>query len=186
MKKIDEKILYEGKWLTLKESVFLNKNGKKVKWETVSRKNCTLILIVVAKLLPSERFVIIKQFRQSIDGYSLGFPAGLTNLDPENTELMEEEALRELKEETGFVGKIISKSPRIKVNSGMADLQMEIHFANIDENLPENKNPVQNLEPSEDIEVVLLKKEEVKPFLKKMEKQGVNIGAGLYYMFGIL
>jgi ADP-ribose diphosphatase len=186
MKKINEKILYEGNWLTLNESVFYNENGVEVKWETVSRKNYSLILIVVAKLMPSERFVILKQFRQSIDGYVLGFPAGLTDLNPGDEKLMETEALRELEEETGYTGKIISKSPKIKANSGMSDLEMEVYIAHIDENLEINKNPKQKLETSEEIEVFLLKKEEIKPFLTKMQKNGVNIGAGIWYMFGIL
>lgn len=58
MKKISEKILFEGNWLQLKESVYDNK-GSKVKWETVDRKTSKITIVIIAKLIPSERYVLI-------------------------------------------------------------------------------------------------------------------------------
>ncbi|EKN43065.1 NUDIX family hydrolase, partial [Clostridium botulinum CFSAN001627] len=98
MKKLEEKILYEGKWISFKEISYLNNEEKLLKWEAVERTNTTKAVVIVAKLVPTERYVFIKQYRPAIDNYVIGFPAGL--LEQEDVEA---EAKRELKEETGYV-----------------------------------------------------------------------------------
>ena len=97
MKKISEKILFEGNWLLFKESTFLSYDGKEIKWEIIERKHNGTVLIIIAKLLPSKRYVLIRQYRPAINNYIIGFPAGVSDSDN-----ITDEALRELKEETGY------------------------------------------------------------------------------------
>jgi len=180
MKKISEKILFEGNWLLFKESTFLSHNGKEIKWEIIERKNNGTVLIIMAKLLPSNRYVLIRQYRPAINNYIIGFPAGVT--DDDN---IAEEALKELKEETGYTGEIISISPILKINPGIMNINAHIVIVEIDEKNPLNKNPEQSLEPSEEIEVILKTKKDIKEFLLQEIKKGHEIGIGLWYVFGI-
>jgi len=169
MKKLEEKILYKGKWISFKEISYLNNEEEILKWEAVERTNTTKAVVIVAKLVPTERYVFIKQYRPAIDNYVIGFPAGL--LEQEDIEL---EAKRELKEETGYIGKVVDISPDYTIL-----VQMEI-----DENDELNKNPKQELEPSEDIEVILVSKEESRDFLIEQKNKGVDVGVGPWYIFG--
>jgi ADP-ribose pyrophosphatase len=180
MKKIEEKILYEGNWLQLKETLYDN-NGNEVKWETVDRKTSKITVVIVAKLIPSEKYILIKQYRMPINNYIIGFPAGVS----EGKEL-ESDIKKELKEETGYVGKIISISPPLKSNPGMTDETVRIATVIIDENLEGNIKPRQELEPSEEIEVKLIKKEEIRKFIENQIEIGTDIGVGVWYTFNLL
>jgi ADP-ribose pyrophosphatase len=180
MKKVSEKLVFEGNWLCVRETVHINNNGQKVIWETIQRKNVLNIVVVIAKLKPSNRYVLIRQFRPAVNKTVLGFPAGLNHNN--NTE---KHALQELLEETGYYGKITEISPKLALSPAMTDETVQICKAEIDENNPRNKNPIQSLEPEEQIEVMLVDYDHVKQFLLDEQKLGHEIGAGLWYLFGI-
>ena len=95
MKKLSTKKVYEGSWLSDVETVYRTRKDELITWESIERKRCRSGVVVLAKLVPSNRFIIIKQFRAAINGYVLGLPAGLAQDDPRH-------ALVELKEETGY------------------------------------------------------------------------------------
>src|ERR1700733_9853825 len=114
MKKINEKIVYDGQWLSVRETIYQTKEGKALSWETVHRKRSTVGVVIVARLMPSRRFIFIKQYRPAIDGYIIAFPAGLGFNDPDH-------ALVELKEETGYIGKIVDVSPVLKSGASLVN-----------------------------------------------------------------
>ncbi len=176
MRKINERFIGRGKWLSLKETVFENKHGNYIKWESVVRQNNSSCCVIIPKLVPSQRFVLIKQYRPAIESYILGFPAGLDN---DSDELI----LEELKEETGYTGRIVQKSPFIKSGSGVMNDTGRVVYVHIDEESPVNQRPVQQLEASEDIEVVIIHREEVRDYLMHSLKRNVAIGANLWYLF---
>jgi len=178
MKKIDEKTVYDGQWLSVREAVYQNKEGKEIRWECVHRKRSTVGVVIVARLMPSGRFILIKQHRAAIDGYIISFPAGLGFNDPNH-------ALVELKEETGYVGKIVDVSPVLKSGASLINDNARIVFAEVDENLPANQDPIQELEDAEDIEVCLVTRQEAKDFLLKQIEQGTHVAANLWYVFGM-
>ncbi len=177
MKKINEKTVYDGQWLSVREAIYRNKEGKELTWECVHRKRSTVGVVIVARLMPSKRFILIKQYRPAIDGYIIAFPAGLGFNDPNH-------ALVELKEETGYTGKIIDVSPVLKSGASLINDNARIVYTEVDENLPANQNPVQELEDAEDIEVFLVAKEEAKDFLLGQIKEGAHVAANLWYIFG--
>jgi ADP-ribose pyrophosphatase len=185
MRKISEKVVFRGKWLSLKESLFVNRNDEQVTWEIVERTRPNLVVVVLAKLVPSNRFVLIRQFRHTLDGSIIGFPAGIIELgrrrDPD---AVRREALRELREETGYLGRITGTSPPLKTHSGIMDQESLLLRAEIDETLPENRAPVQELEPGEEIEVILKKRESIRDFLLEEHRRGTLIGPGIWYLFG--
>lgn len=176
MKKHSERVLFEGKWLSMHELLYIDKEGRSVAWEIVRRRNVKAGVVIIAKMVPSGRFILIKQFRPALNGYVLAFPAGLAYGDPTH-------ALVELKEETGYTGEIISISPVIKTGSTIIDDNGQIVFAQVDEALLVNQNPQQQLEEGEDIEVCLVHAKEMRDFILDQQKQGVQISSNLWYMF---
>ncbi len=178
MKKLKEKIVYTGNWLRVLESHYQNKKGDTIVWESILRHKSTVGVVAFAKLKPSNRFILIKQFRPSINGYVIGLPAGLSFDDPK-------QALNELKEETGYLGKIISVSPILKTGSTITNESGRIICIEVDERKKENKNPVQHLEPGEDITVHLVSKKTAMRFLKKEMKSGTQVSSNIWYLFGL-
>lgn len=178
MKNTEEKILYKGKWIALKETVYTAKNGEEVRWESIERTNTNKTAIIIAKLIPSNRYIFIKQYRPAINNYILGFPAGLIE-----GESLEEEALRELKEETGYFGTVKSISPILYSNAALLTDTVRVVTIEVDENLKENKYPVQHLEAEEEIEVILVSQNNVKDFLIEEQKSGTAVGIGPWYVF---
>ena len=176
-----EEVKYSGKFLDFKEIEYTNKNGKESKWESVSRSNNVEAVSIIPILIPSQKYVVIKQYRPTVDGYVLSFPAGL--VDGEDS--YGKSALRELKEETGYSGKVIKVTPPTLSSDGMTDEAVAIAIVNIDENKEENKNPVQNLEESEDIEVILVRDKDFKLFIEEELKSGSMIsGRFTSYLLG--
>ena len=179
MKKVSEELLYESDWLQLLRVNWKHEDGKIYGWDFVRRKNQRDAVVIIAKLVPSNRYVIIKEYRVAVDHYVIGFPAGLTE-----DEDVTKDAIRELKEEAGFVSnKIINVSPMLDMNPAMTDSKFQVVTMEIDETITENINPEQELEISEDIEVFLLKKEEINDFLVEQQKLGVVVGPAVWYYF---
>ena len=185
MKKIEDKILYSGFWLNLKEGRFVNNQNQVFSWEYIERKNDSSILIVIPYLVPSNRMILIKQFRCPINNYILGFPAGLAKHDESDKDIGEE-ALRELKEETGYEGKVTEISPVLKASSGIMDDKVRLVHVAVDETLPVNQNPSQELEPEEEIEVIIKERSQIKRYLHEEIEKGTAVGAGLWYLFGMM
>jgi hypothetical protein len=107
----------DAKWATLVSITFKDPEGKERLWESAERltrpKGCDLDAIGVAAILdyPNEpnktpHIVLQKQWRAPADAVVIEIPAGLMD----EGESAEECALRELKEETGYVGKVIEGS----------------------------------------------------------------------------
>lgn len=178
MKKLGSKIVYEGKWIHVQEDQYENKHGKQYTWESVHRKRSSVGVVVVAKLVPSNKFILIKQYRPAIEGYILSVPAGLGFDDPK-------QALVELKEETGYVGRIVDVSPVLKTGASLINDSARIVYVEVDENLSENLNPQQELESAEDIQVCLVQDTLAKQFIMDESNKNVHIAANLWYLFGL-
>jgi len=170
-----EKVIAEGKWLSLKEKIFLDNDSNAHKWESVSRQNSNGAVAIIATLKPSGDFIVIRQFRPATDKYVIEFPAGLID----KGETPEVTAIRELIEETGYTGEIISLYPQIYSSPGLTDEGVFIAFVEVNENLDINKNVQQNLEATEDIEVIIIHKNELFETLHKYIEQGDIIDAKL-------
>lgn len=177
VKKTGEKAVYEGCWLRLKEKYY-EKDGQPFTWECVERVNEFGAVVMIARLLPSRRVILLKQLRPLINNYIIGFPAGLA----ESSDI-EAEALRELLEETGYQGRVKQISPPLKSNPALINDTVYIVNVEIDEDDPANLHPVQRLEPSEEIEVLLVEEQDIREFLKEKHRQGYEIGIGPWYAF---
>lgn len=178
MKNIAEKVLHEGRWLSLVEIEYETHKSERLTWECVRRTKSSVTAVVVACLKPSDRFVLIKQYRPATGGYVLGFPVGLSTGN-------DNDVLRELKEETGYSGTVKDISPVLNSHAGLINDPGLVVYAEVDETLPENRSPRQELEPGEDITVHLVKKEDIRQYIQKESGAGVHISPGLWYLFGL-
>ena len=178
--------LTDYKWLNLYESTY-EKDGRQGKWSFASRKrdannnridrpNAVVTVPVLVtpnphlnplgqfrhlgeECLMERKLVLIKEYRIPIQTYEYHFTAGLL----EEGETIEDCVRRELKEEAGFdLLKINRISPPLPSSAGMTDESAVMVFADCT-----SGDSKQQLESSEDIEVILLNHAEVCEWAKK-------------------
>lgn len=161
--------LGEGRWLKLEQLTWTQDDGREHQWEAVSRTGDGRCVLVIALLKPSNTLVLVKQYRPAIDGLSIEFPAGLVDKGEQH----EQAALRELKEETGYVGELVSIQKPGSVSSGLTSEAIAMATVHIDERLPENQNPQTQHEASESMETLLIPKDQWKNLLQDQDDGSV-------------
>ena len=117
--------------------------------------------VAMVGVTDDERIVLIKQYRYAIGDYLYEFPAGLVD----DGEDIYETAIREMKEETGldFVPMKTKFSSRAFYSSaGMTDESCSVICGKVSGTVNTDKN-----ESTEEIEVVLADKDEIKRILKE-------------------
>jgi len=171
------------KWLSLQTFQYKDGDGKIRFWDCVSRttKNssqntddsihptlCTDAVIILPILRNEDGSldtILVEQFRPPVQCSTLEFPAGLVD----RHESIQEAALRELYEETGYVGESSSIQPMILsttdgsiivggtscqlcMSPGLADELVQVVIIQVDCTRLENQNqPKQHLDDGEDI-----------------------------------
>lgn len=176
--------LADTKYLKLYNAEYTNKSGKSRNWSIASRKdldtlknkffngaedNIDAVIIIathVDKATHAEenKLVVIKQFRVPINDYVYETPAGLID----SGEDFETTVKRELKEETGLdLLEIDYNKTKAKayVSTGMTDESVALVYCTCSGEISKDY-----LEPDEDIEVMLLSKEEAKNLIRSNEK----------------
>ncbi len=179
---IEERSLFKNRWTELVEVKYHDEEVKVRKWEALHRMNRSPAVVVVPQLLPSGRYVLIRQFRPPTGQYVVEFPAGLIDAQEE----IENAAIRELREETGYVGAVDSVTPALYSSPGLLSEACHLAFVTIDETLMENRSPRADNEPGEFIEVFLKKPEEILPFLNAQVESGVGVDIKLHTYFSSL
>lgn len=183
MKKIKSELLFKGKWISLFRSTFLNSRNEEYEWEHLDNTKSIHAVVMLATLKPSNRIVIIKQFRAGINKSILGMPAGMCDDYVAGKSDVGKDAIRELKEETGYVGIVTEISPVMCSMPSISSGTIQFVKMNIDENLPENIKPKQELELSEDIEVILIDKDKSKEqIIALSEKEDAMMAPTLWYL----
>jgi len=175
MKIIKTETISETKWLSLKYKIYLDKNKNEKKWEYVERVNNTKAVIIIPEDRKNNYYILIKQYRLPFENYVIEFPAGLIDKD----ETIEQTAKREIIEETGFCGEIMSISPLLSTSSGLTTESIYIVKMEIDISKKNN----QKLEPSEDIEILILDKNSIKNSLIKYSQQNIIIDSKVWLYF---
>jgi len=143
-----------------------DKDGGFRRWNVVSRRKIPKAIskdfspdcvVIVAYHYDSDRVVLLKQYRATIDGIIIEFPAGKID----EGESIEEAATRELKEETGLdLFRVDDISPPIYSSSGMTDESVVLVFCSCLGEISTDKN-----ETTEEIEPFFLSRDDLESLL---------------------
>ena len=176
---LEEQLLYQGSWSNLVEFSYEDEKKQIRKWEGLHRKNNAEAVIMIAKMEPSKRYIIIRQFRPPTNSYLLEFPAGLVD----KGETRDQTAIRELSEETGYVGEVGKISPRLYSSPGILSEAVSFAHMKVDEILPDNQRPNARNEPGEFITVFKKSVDEISEFFSKEISHGIKFDAKLFSYF---
>ena len=176
--------LFAGNHLVFRKLEYVDCNSVVRSWETVDRKggSCrsgdgkAAAVIIIARIVPDDEILLIRQFRPPAGKLMIEFPAGL--IDPGETP--KQAAVRELFEETGFDGKVLFTQSPSYSSPGMTGESviltvMEIDGSRYDQGLPE-AHP----EECEHIEVFRVKVAELAEFIAEQENAGCGIDSKIY------
>ena len=122
--------------------------------------------------------MIVIQYRPPLDSYTVEWPAGLVDAD----ETVEQAAVREFKEETGYDCRLLSVSPVQAADPGMSDANMQL--AMVEVQLEEgDEEPEQRLEDGEHIQRIVVPLVEFYDRLVEYSKQDRLIVAAKLFHF---
>ncbi|MFL0246017.1 NUDIX hydrolase [Candidatus Clostridium stratigraminis] len=170
------------KFLSVYDAEYENRKGTLKHWMVASRKDFETLkaqyfngkdesidaVIIAALHKESKCLVIIKQFRVPLNDYVYELPAGLLD----KNETLETAVRRELKEETGLsliqINHEITSS-KVYVSAGMTDESVAMVYCSC-EGAISNKY----LEDDEDIEALLINKEDAKSLLESSVKMDIK------------
>lgn len=178
------------RWLKLSTLTYTDRRGTPRAWDVATRTttkegagaDAVGILVILkstgeAGSTGGDQIVLVKQFRPPMNAMSIEMPAGLID-DGEDPQTA---ALRELYEETGYVGEVKgTPSPPIALSPGLTNERVCIVQVEVDLSLPENQNPTQHLEEAEDIEVLKVPLDGLLETLNAMAAEGCSVFAPLY------
>ncbi|KAI9981933.1 hypothetical protein PInf_009716 [Phytophthora infestans] len=176
---VSEQTLFENPWIRLKRILFLDANGSERYWtglertttypktfseavagsiesvesqEQDTKEKCDAVVVFpfLTKQGAPTRVVLIRQFRPPVGQWVLELPAGLIDAQ----EAPEVAAMRELKEETGYVGsRVLHMGPPMVNDQGVTNGKCRLLLVEVRD---EDQHPPlkQQLEPDEIIHVV--------------------------------
>jgi len=174
----------EAKWTQLNKIEWTDQSGKDRVWEAASRKTRKSTGVDAVAIAPILRHpnkppstLIILQYRPPVQSVCVEFPAGLID----EGESPEEAAVRELREETGYEGKVVDVSPTIVSDPGLTDANMQM--VTIEVELKEgDEEPEQHLDEGEHIERRVVPLSELYDTLQSLSKEdGKIVDARLYH-----
>merc|ERR1711879_31507 len=119
--------------------------------------------------------VLVRQFRPPMDAHTIELPAGLVD----RGEKPSEAAIRELREETGYVGVIRSTSAAVCLAPSLASETISFVTVDVDLMNKENVHPVATPDEGEYVERILVPVLDLSIELDNFEKDGDVIGASL-------
>ena len=175
----------QARWISLKQVDFIDQTGVPRNWEVAVRRTTAkygvdAVAIGNVLLHPSKppSTMIVIQYRPPIDKYSVEWPAGLID----EHETVEEAAIREMKEETGYDGRIINVGPIVASDPGLTNATLQVVMMEVD--LKEGEAmPDQRLDDGEAIERVVVPLSELYDRLLDYSKKERFMVAGKLYNF---
>lgn len=172
---IERKRIGEGDWVYIEEVTYSDRKGVVRTWESVGRIAGRGAVIIVATIKNSDELFLVRQFRPPLGTYIIEFPAGLID----DGEAPEVTAVRELREETGYTGTVVSVTPQSASSPGMSGETLFFVRMTVDDESVDNFNPETEFDDSEDIETFRVSANSLDAFLAKRSAAGDSIDAKL-------
>lgn len=167
--------LARGKFLKFSLLRWRDAEGAQRQWETVTRTDDHGAVLIIPWLRPSNRLVVIRQYRPPADRFVYEFPAGLIDAG----ETPEQAARRELKEETGCTANTMTIGSNCYTTPGMSNESVYMAQAEIDEHAPENLHPETDFDPSENIETLFIPRADLQTFHRTPPAPGTGFDSKL-------
>lgn len=173
----------EAKWLKLQKATYTDSRGVPRAWEIASRRTTSasgIDAVAIGNIIhhPSKppSTILVIQFRPPVNAFTIEWPAGLIDAN----ETPEEAAVRELYEETGYRGKVISSSPAVSADPGMSSANMVLCMVEVEVKEGEAE-PEQHLDEGEEIQRVEVPLGELYERLEGYAREGYVVAAKLYH-----
>ncbi|MFK7996501.1 MAG: NUDIX domain-containing protein [Granulosicoccus sp.] len=122
IKRIDTKVVYKNRWMTVREDRVRRPNGDHGLFGVVDKPDFSLIIP-----FDGEKFHLVQQYRYPVNGRFWEFPQGSLELNPDSTP--EQVASVELKEETGLRANSMIKLGKFFQAYGYASQAVHIFLA---------------------------------------------------------
>ena len=165
-----------GKFLELGTIVWQDAHGRERRWDCASRTGGHgHAVMVIAHLMPERSLVLVRQYRPPAGKFCLEFPAGLV----EPGEDFAAAALRELSEETGYTGKVVTTLPFGYSSAGLTDEDIAGVVVELDAEYYRRHPPQPHPEASEDLEVLVVPEATLQTFLQERLAAGDGADAKL-------
>ena len=175
--------LAETKFLSLYNANYTNKGGNKKTWTIATRKSKEVLedqffngkedkvdaVVILAYHKEEKKLVAIRQFRIPLNNYVYELPAGLID----NNDDIISTVKRELKEETGLdLEEVIENKmgKKLYLSPGMTDESVSLVYCTCSGKISD-----ENLEEDEDIETILLSKEDAIKIINSGERCDIKL-----------
>lgn len=171
--RLDRRLAYQGGIVDLYKDTVELPDGRIEEWDYVHHKKGGGACVV--PVLPDGRIIMIRQSRPAIGEWTIELPAGCRDqLDTGEYEDTEVTALRELREETGYMADHVSFLSRIRTAAAWCNEFTDIYLA---ENV--YKVSGQQLDEAEDIQIMIVPLEEVLQEIYSGRQQDAKTVAGI-------
>eukprot|EP00192_Tetraselmis_astigmatica_P018785 CAMPEP_0117666838 /NCGR_PEP_ID=MMETSP0804-20121206/10607_1 /TAXON_ID=1074897 /ORGANISM="Tetraselmis astigmatica, Strain CCMP880" /LENGTH=258 /DNA_ID=CAMNT_0005474445 /DNA_START=1 /DNA_END=777 /DNA_ORIENTATION=+ len=175
----DKTVLGKSRWLQLVDVKYTRGNQEST-WQYCERctrpSNCDVDAVCVFAILKHankpNQLVIVKQFRPPLNKFTVELCAGLVD----EGETVEEAALRELKEETGYIGKVLYIGGKQYLSPGLTNECVKTVFVEVDA----DTQTAQDKDDAGFISVETLPLDTLLESLEKLEAEGFGVWVGLH------
>ena len=154
--------MWEGKYI---------RAMKRGRWEYVSRTNATNAAVVLAE--HEGKVILVEQYRVPLGTRCLELPAGLVGDEDEHA-TVEETAIKELEEETGFTAERIERLGDFHSSPGMVAESFTLVRAHGVRRIGEGGG-----DENEDINVHLVARQDISTFIEQKRAEGFGIDVKL-------
>ncbi len=167
---------YSGSWLHFRIAEYVDLAGRRHAWEYVDREGLRAAALMAARLVPSGDLILVRQRRVALGAAAIEFPAGLVD----EGETVESAAARELREETGYQGRVRRVSPVLATSPGLTSERAYLVELEVREAEAANAAPRAQLEPGEQIEVLRVPMAGAMERLQELAREGAVIDSRVW------
>ena len=165
-KRLDRRLVYKGSIIDFYKDTVQVPNGNVVEWDFIGHKGAAAVVPV----REDGKILMVRQFRNALDRYTLEIPAGGLNSVSEPTK---DAAARELQEETGYSSEHLELLISIRTTVAFCNEKIDIYVAD------GLKPGSQRLDEDEFIDIVTYDLSELCDMIYRGEIQDAKTVAGI-------